>query len=505
MALLPNNTLANPLNSFYALASAGPASSLQSPVDLVPESNGDTQLNIVSSTGAGEAGLLVSSTNGNDGSVVINSTGGGNAILSIGQAAAPGGTGLVSIYAPGAVVGGGQINIGNGSTVGGSDNMVIDTLNNNIIIGSGTSAGLTTIKNGLLVADQFVTSSANGIGLTMTNANTGVIALNATTGVLNLGSGTQNPDTLQLIDGGTPDTAGCKIGGNGGLNLQIQGGTVAAPTPTIGTDNNGSINGSLHIGTGGNNAATIALSDTLNQGGTGVANIVGTTFNSAGVTIPQNLVMGGTIGSSVTNPATIYVREYGAANTGYVDIAGGIPASIALRLQGANTSVGANTAQVSTNNNAAGAPTLNINNSFDGTPAIVVSNTTIQLNKLVTGYLHLTTPAQTPLLDNNQAGIPSSDYGSLGAGLFAILATTAIQGPSGQPGTNVSSMGYMSSITQKWIGGCGFGQGLAPPTQNFFIQPSANFTGLVFGNVAGFNMNTTYTVTFIRLTGDLGI
>ena len=506
MALLPNNTLANPLNSFYALASAGPASSLQSPVDLVPESNGDTQLNIVSSTGAGEAGLLVSSTNGNDSSVVINSTGGGNASLSIGQAAAPGGTGLVSIYAPGAVVGGGQINIGNGSTVGGSDNMVIDTINNNIIIGSGTSAGLTTIKNGLLVSDQFVTNNTNGIGLTMTAAaNTGVIAMNTTSGVLNLGSGSQNPDILQLIDGGGADSGGCKIGGNGGLNLQIQGGTVAAPTPIIGTDNNGSINGSLHIGTGGNNPAIIALSDTLNGGGTGVATIVGTVFNTAGVTIPQNLVMGGTIGSSAANPATIFVRDTGAAGTGYVDIATGVPAGIALRLQGANTQVGANTAQVSTNNNAAAAPILNINNSVDGTPAIVVSSTTVRINKLITGYLNGTTAAQAALADNTSVGIPGSDYGSLGAGLFSILVKNGNQTSTGQPGVQVSVMGYMSATTTTWIGGCGFGQALINPTRNFYIQPSTNFTGLVFGNTAGFDMNSTWTVTFIRLTGDLGI
>jgi hypothetical protein len=332
-----------------------------------------------------------------------------------------------------------------------------------------------------------------------------VIALNATTGVLNLGSGTQNPDTLQLIDGGSSDSAGCKIGGNGGLNLQIQGGTVAAPTVQIKTDTNGSINGTLNIGTGGNNPAIIALSDNLDQGGTGVANIVGTTFNSAGVTIPQNLVMGGTIGSSATNPATIFVRDTGAAGSGYVDIATGVPAGIALRLQGANTQVGANSAQISTNNTLANSPTLNINNSVDGTPAIVVSSTTVRINKLITGYLNGTTAAQTALLDNNQAGIPGSDYGSLGAGLFAILATTALQGTSGQPATNVSSMGYMSSVTQKWIGGNGFGQALINPTRNMFIAVNSTFTGLNFGNTGGFDMNTTYTVTFIRLTGDLGI
>jgi hypothetical protein len=374
-----------------------------------------------------------------------------------------------------------------------------------VYLGGIAAAGLTTVRNGLLVSDQFVTNNTDGIGLTATNANTGVIAMNTASGSLNLGSGTQNPDILQLLDGGGADSGGCKIGGNGGLNLQIQGGTVAAPTPTIGTDNNGSINGSLNIGTGGNNPATIALSDNLNQGGTGVANIVGTVFNSTGVTVPANLIMGGTIGSSAANPATIFVKEYGAANTGYVDIAGGIPASIALRLQGANTSVGANTAQVSTNNNAAAAPTLNISNSFDGTPAIVVTNSTVRINKLITGYLNGTTAAQAALTDNTSVGIPGSDYGSLGAGLFTILVKTGNQTPSGQPGVQVSVMGYMSATTQTWIGGCGFGQALINPTRNFFIQPNPNFTGLLFGNTSGFDMNSTWTVTYIRLSGDLGI
>jgi hypothetical protein len=142
----------------------------------------------------------------------------------------------------------------------------------------------------------------------------------------------------------------------------------------------------------------------------------------------------------------------------------------------------------------------------DGTPAIVITTATVQINKLITGYLNGTTAAQTALLDNNSVPIPGSDYGSLGAGLFCILAKTTNQtSPSGQVGTQVSSMGYMSSVTQKWIGGNGFGQALINPTRNFFIQVSADFTGLVFGNTSGFDMNATWTVTFIRLSGDLGI
>jgi len=340
------------------------------------------------------------------------------------------------------------------------------------------------------------------------------------TGTLKLGSSSSNPDIINLSDGGSADTGICKIGGNGGENLVILGGTVANPTVGVNLRTDAASSGVMTVGSSVANPDIIKLSDGASAdtgvckiGGNGGMNLAITGGTVAAANVGANISTDGaavgsgvlTIGASATNPTVMFVKEYGAANTGFVDIAGGIPASIALRLQGANASVGANTAQVSTNNSAAAAPTLNISNSYDGTPAIVVTTSTVRINKLITGYLNGTTAAQPALLDNNQAGIPGSDYGSLGAGLFSILATTAIQGTSGQPATNVSAMGYMSSVTTKWIGGGGFGQGLINPTRNMFIQPSADFTGLVFGNTAGFDMNTTYTVTFIRLTGDLGI
>jgi len=415
-------------------------------------------------------------------------------------------------------VGGGQIQIENGSGTGGSV-ATFDTVGNQVFLGQTTSDGLTVIRNGLEVRDTFVTTDQFGIGLTMTAPLTGVIAMTSSTGSLSLGSGTSNPDIIQLTQSSaSPDTGICTIGGNGGENLVILGGTVANPTVGVNLRTDAASSGVMTVGSSVANPDIIKLSDGASAdtgvckiGGNGGMNlaITGGTVAAAnvGANISTDAAASGvlTIGASATNPTVMFVREYGAANTGFVDIAGGIPASIALRLQGANASVGANTAQVSTNNSAAAAPTLNISNSYDGTPAIVVTTSTVRINKLITGYLNGTTAAQPALLDNNQAGIPGSDYGSLGAGLFSILATTAIQGTSGQPATNVSAMGYMSSVTTKWIGGGGFGQGLINPTRNMFIQPSADFTGLVFGNTAGFDMNTTYTVTFIRLTGDLGI
>lgn len=460
MSLLASNTLANPYNSFYALASAGPApvSSLQSPVDLIPDTNGDQTLQLVASSGSGEANILVASTNGNDATITISNTPGGNSDLIMGQTAAPGGTGAVRITAPGAIVGGGQIQIENGA--GGAPLAVFDTVNNGVYLGRTDIAGLTTVRNGLKVADEYTTSpSSNGIGITQTSANVGVIAGTATTGTntLNIGSSANAPDIMTLVDSGA-DTAQCIIGGNGSTNLSIFGGTVANPNVGV-------------------NLRTDAA--------------------SSGIM---------TIGSSVNNPTIMFVKDGGTSGSGFVDVAGGVPASIALRLQGSNSQVGSNSAQVSTNNALSQNPTLNINNSVDGTPAIVINTTTVRINKLITGYLNGTTAAQTALLDNNSVPIPGSDYGSLGAGLFCILAKTTNQtSPSGQVATQVSSMGYMSSVTQKWIGGNGFGQALINPTRNFFIQVSSDFTGLVFGNTSGFDMNATWTVTYIRLSGDLSI
>ena len=311
---------------------------------------------------------------------------------------------------------------------------------------------------------------------------------------------------------GQPGTNGT----NGATGDTGSPGTVIPPPLVFSGSGITTSSGTLNLGANSaynNIVVTPGINGTVTVGGNGGTNLVvsGGVFpdpDGVGVTVRTDAASSGvmTIGSSVSNPTTLFVKDTGAAGTGFVDVAGGVYNSIALRLQGSNSQVGANQAKISTNNSASQNPTLNINNSVDGTPAIVVTTSTIQLNKLITGYLKGTTAAQPLLLDNNSAGIPGSDYGSLGPGLFTILAATTNQtSPLGQTGVQVSAMGYMSNTTQKWIGGCGFGQGLTNPTENFFISPSANFTGLIFGNAAGFNMDATYTITFIRLSGDLGI
>jgi hypothetical protein len=311
MASLPNNTFASPGNPYYAAIGGGGGDTLQSPVSLIPEAGGNQQLNIVASTGTGESSVLIASDVANANvSLTLSTVGQGSANILMGDVAAPGGTAGVAIVYPGAVVGGGQIQIENQS--GGAPLAVFDTVGNQVFLGQTTSDGLTVIRNGLEVRDTFVTADQYGIGLTMTAPNVGVIAISGASGTLNLGSGTQNVSIIGLTDGGAPDTGRITIGGNGGGNAQILGGTVASPIPAIFSDAAGVENGALNIGSSAGVSNIIQLSDTGTTAGTGVANIAGSVFNSTGATIAGTaFTVGTTVLSPVVGTAIVQVPGQG--------------------------------------------------------------------------------------------------------------------------------------------------------------------------------------------------
>ena len=59
MSLLPNNTYANPDNSFYALAGSGGGSTLQSPVNVLPSAPGSISISGIAGVGgSAELSLL---------------------------------------------------------------------------------------------------------------------------------------------------------------------------------------------------------------------------------------------------------------------------------------------------------------------------------------------------------------------------------------------------------------------------------------------------------------
>ena len=321
MSVLPNNTFANLRTPLYAPLGGGGGASLQSPVNILPEANGNVNLNVVATTGAGEATVLIASdVLGGNAGLTIGTTTGGSASILMGDAASP--DAAVALVYPGAVLGGGELNIQN--VTSGLPVAVFDTVNNAVILGNDTTAGasaLTTIKNGLKVADVPITGSANGIGITMTTANIGVIAGTASgagTNTLQIGSSQNAVDTISLVDGGA-NTGYALIGGNGGENIYVAGGTGGA-FPNIRTD--------------AGNSGTL------------------------------------TLGASVANNQLMFLKDQVAAGTGVVDITNGTAASTALRLQANTPSVpGANTVRLSTNlpfagSNAGGQ--VRITTAYDG-------------------------------------------------------------------------------------------------------------------------------------------
>jgi hypothetical protein len=336
-----------------------------------------------------------------------------------------------------------------------------------------------------LVNDQFVVNDPSiGIGLTVTAAATGAIAMSSATGSLNLGSGSQNVDIIRLTDSNAPDTGVCTIGGNGDTNLVIVGGTVAA--------------------------ANVGVNIRTDEPSSGVM----------------------TIGSSALNPTTIFVKDAGAAQTGYVDIAGGIPASIALRLQGSNTQTGANAARVSTNNAAAANPTLAISNSVDGTPAMTITTagTTFNGTNTITGDTTFTTgncivqgalnfnflggsganvgaiegmnsyvSSTVTVGDNSTGSIPNptdSLGGAIEQGLYFILGRNATA--NNVPWQSVSTIGYWTGTA--WVGGGGCCPALvsSPPS---FLGIQGGGATLTLANGSG--LGTASMIFYFRQIGGL--
>ena len=310
MSTLPNNTFASPGNPYYTPIGGGGGDSLQSPVNLLPEAGGNVNLNAVATTGTGEASVLIASDVANANvSLTLSTTAQGSANILFGDIAAPGGTAGIAIVYPGAVVGGGQLEIQNQN---GNPIAIFDTINNAVTLGNGLTNGLTTVKNGLGVRDDFVTNDQTGISLIMTASQVGEIAMNTASGTLNIGSGTANPSTISLIDSGAPDTGRITIGGNGGGKAQILGGTIASPIPAIFSDAAGVENGALNIGSSSGVNNIIQLSDTGTTPGTGVANIAGSVFNSTGATIAGTaFTVGSTVLSQAVGTAIVQVPGQG--------------------------------------------------------------------------------------------------------------------------------------------------------------------------------------------------
>jgi len=460
MACLANTVQSNPDSFYFALAgSEGPGSSLQSPATVLPGPDGNSIINVrPAPADLGDTGLIN----------VGSQTAGQNGVINIQNGSSTPGAGFSLLTFGNGSLGAQFAVDGDSSTlniedkVAGNSYLSVDTVANNVSIGGssaivGVADGTVTVNQALVVRDSGG-GLVNGLGLSPTSPTASVISQTlASGGTLNLGSSLAAADTLALVDTGA-NSAYALLGGNGGANIFMVGGNGDGILPNIRTD--------------AGNAGTL------------------------------------TLGSSVANPLTVYVRDGLTAGTGFVDITGGISNSVAMRLQGANATSGANNATISTNlSTGNSAAQLNLSSAYnDPTPAVQITSSVVKINRPITGNTVVQTITVGPLNDGGSAAIPSSGSPSITEGLWAIVANNTAQ--DNQIGTQVSCVGYFSDGTSpgEWIcGGNGFGQALTNPTRNFAIQPTLGYQTLTFLNTSGFNMASGVKVYFIRITGALGL
>jgi hypothetical protein len=305
MSLLPNNTYANPANSFYGEAGAGAANSLQSPAEIIPDATlGDALLNINSAPGAAIAVLTVRGGATGEGNVVIGSQGqdyllsasGTNDVLTL--TAVPAQVGQVSVleYRPATGI---------------------------LTLGDGLAGGFVETTVPLFVGATPV--NGNAVKIASFDATTGTINNTlATGGTVKIGSSVANPQGVAVIDDGA-GTATTEFVGNGGAKVTVRGGANGVVTPAaIFSGFNAGSPSSLTVGTKlFNNILTVTDTNggvgTAVIGGNGGNNILFTgSTNNAAATISTDRLPGNTgvltIGGSVGAPA-IQFSDSGTAFT----------------------------------------------------------------------------------------------------------------------------------------------------------------------------------------------
>jgi hypothetical protein len=111
-------------------------------------------------------------------------------------------------------------------------------------IGDAVDGGAVTVRNPLLI--DAPGTGVNFLEITPTSATESIICQNApTSGAILIGSSLAQQSTLTIYDIGA-NTGKVEVGGNGGIPLRLQGGSVASPTCIITAD--AGVNGSLSIG-----------------------------------------------------------------------------------------------------------------------------------------------------------------------------------------------------------------------------------------------------------------
>ena len=322
MSLLPNSTFANPGNSFYAaVGGGGSANSLQSPAEIIPDGTGAVSLSVLA-TGTALSSIQIGAGQaaGSSSQLLLENGAPGSSTIEMGQ---------VDLVQSGFT---GVLTVANKAT--GQGCLSVDTFQNVVDIGSALrTVGATNLA--LVNVPMNVTNGTNAISLVATNGTTANIGQTvASAGSLVLGSSAACPAVLTVADVAGAGTSYVSVADGGTNALVLQGGSVALDVPII-------------YGASAD-AGTLCL------------------------------------GSSATNPQTVFVTNTGGANNGYVDITGGTSSGAALRLKGYGVGTAAT---VSTNLGVGGGGVLNLTSATNNpVPAISINDTAIRLELPTTVY-----------------------------------------------------------------------------------------------------------------------
>jgi len=328
MSLLPNNTYANPDNSFYALAGSGGGggSSLQSPATILPALDGSISLRGDVPAGSNQgASLALTAGNGigdtGETSLFLNSP--NNNYINFFN---PVDTGIQISCDPTT-----QPNVLNISDSAGNTTASFNTVANavNLLNPLGVVGGSNTAYiNGTAVVTSSATRPApSGITLLPSSPTiSNILNTCASGGALILGSSQACTSTVGVVDTAGAGTAFVSVNNNGSQSLRLQGGTTVRNIPIIST----------------NSANSGAL----------------------------------VLAPSAANQQLMYIRDGLTADTGYVDVTAGSGNYGAVRLTGA-PSANPLTSTVSTNSATGGGGILNITTGYNDSitaPAIQIAD-----------------------------------------------------------------------------------------------------------------------------------
>ena len=242
MSILTTVNQANPQNFFFAASGQGAATTLQSPVAVIPDGAGDTQL-VAQATGTGRSVIEAVGSATGDGIVVVSGQGTAYRVIAT------------------SVAGNSNLQIGLDSPAQAA--MTYTPSSGTVTLGDGSAGGTVLATNALVVKDP-AGGALNGVVIEPTGATGGLISMScATGGTLLIGSSIAQPATLTIADAGA-NRGVVAVGGNNGTDILLTGGDNLGTFANIRA--NLANQGTMTLGSSSANPVCMYLTDGVGAG-----------------------------------------------------------------------------------------------------------------------------------------------------------------------------------------------------------------------------------------------